>query len=65
MISTCVMWRKANIEAMTIIVTSGIGFIGKDFIFYMLDKHPEDRIACVDRLTYVGNLSAPESVMDR
>ena len=36
---------------MTIIVTGGAGFIGSNFIFYMLDKHPEDRIVCVDKLT--------------
>ena len=40
---------------MTIIVTGGAGFIGSHFIFYMLDKHPEDRIVCVDKLTYAGN----------
>ena len=49
---------------MTIIVTGGAGFIGSNFIFYMLDKHPEDRIICVDKLTYAGNLSTLESVMD-
>lgn len=50
---------------MTIIVTGGAGFIGSNFIFYMLDKHPEDRIICVDKLTYAGNLSTLESVMDK
>ena len=50
---------------MTIIVTGGVGFIGSNFIFYMLDKHPEDRIVCVDKLTYAGNLSTLESVMDK
>ena len=49
---------------MTIIVTGGAGFIGSNFIFYMLDKHPGDRIICVDKLTYAGNLSTLESVMD-
>ena len=49
---------------MTIIVTGGTGFIGSNFIFYMLDKHPGDRIICVDKLTYAGNLSTLESVMD-
>ena len=49
---------------MNIIVTGGAGFIGSNFIFYMLDKHPEDRIICVDSLTYAGNLSTLESVMD-
>ena len=49
---------------MNIIVTGGAGFIGSNFIFYMLDRHPEDRIICVDSLTYAGNLSTLESVMD-
>ena len=30
----------------------------------MLEKHPEDRIICVDSLTYAGNLSTLESVMN-
>ena len=49
---------------MTIIVTGGAGFIGSNFIFYMLRQHPEDRIVCLDKLTYAGNLSTLESVMD-
>ena len=31
----------------------------------MLDKHTEDRIVCVDKLTYAGNLSTLKSVMDK
>lgn len=49
---------------MTIIVTGGAGFIGSNFIFYMLKNHPEDRIVCLDCLTYAGNLSTLESVME-
>ncbi len=49
---------------MTIIVTGGAGFIGSNFIFYELKNHPEDRIVCLDKLTYAGNLSTLESVMD-
>ena len=48
---------------MNIIVTGGAGFIGSNFVFYMLERHPEDRIICVDSLTYAGNLSTLESVM--
>ena len=33
---------------MNIIVTGGAGFIGSNFIYYMLKKHPADRIICVD-----------------
>ncbi len=49
---------------MTIVVTGGAGFIGSNFIFYMLDAHPEDRIICLDKLTYAGNLSTLSPVMD-
>ena len=45
-------------------MTGGAGFIGSNFVFYMLEKHTEDRIICVDSLTYAGNLSTLESVMD-
>ena len=50
---------------MTIIVTGGAGFIGSNFIFHMLDKHPDDRIVCLDKLTYAGNLSTLKSVMNK
>ena len=49
---------------MTIIVTGGAGFIGSNFIFYMRKTHPEDRIVCLDKLTYAGNLSTLAPVMD-
>ena len=42
---------------MTYLVTGGAGFIGANFVYYMLEKHPADRIVCVDKLTYAGNLS--------
>ena len=50
---------------MTIIFTGGAGFIGSNFVFYELEKHPEDRIVCVDKLTYAGNLSTLAPVMDK
>ena len=49
---------------MTIIVTGGAGFIGSNFIFYMLKKHPDYRIVCLDKLTYAGNLSTLAPVMN-
>ncbi|WP_306483929.1 dTDP-glucose 4,6-dehydratase [Anaerococcus sp.] len=49
---------------MKIIVTGGAGFIGSNFIFYMLDKHPDYKIICVDNLTYAGNLSTLKPVME-
>ncbi|MCF0145487.1 MAG: GDP-mannose 4,6-dehydratase, partial [Eubacterium sp.] len=49
---------------MTYFVTGGAGFIGANFIFYMRKAHPEDRIVCLDALTYAGNLSTLQPVMD-
>ena len=49
---------------MTILVTGGAGFIGGNFIHYYLSSHPEDRVICVDKLTYAGNLSTLAPVMD-
>jgi len=49
---------------MTIVVTGGAGFIGSNFIFYMLDKYPDYRIVCLDKLTYAGNLKTLTSIME-
>jgi len=49
---------------MNILVTGGTGFIGSNFIFYMLDQHPDYRIVCLDALTYAGNLKTLEPVME-
>ena len=43
-----------------ILVTGGAGFIGSNFVYYMLKKHPDYRIVCIDALTYAGNLSTLE-----
>ena len=48
----------------TVIVTGGAGFIGGDFIHYYLKTHPEDRVVCIDKLTYAGNLSTLAPVTD-
>ena len=49
---------------MTIIVTGGAGFIGSNFIFYQLKNHPDDRIICLDTLTYAGNISTLKNIMN-
>lgn len=49
---------------MNIIVTGGAGFIGSNFIFYMLKKYPAYRIVCFDNLTYAGNLETLKPVLD-
>ena len=50
---------------MTIIVTGGAGFIGSNFIFYMMNVHPTYRIVCVDKLTYAGNLSTLKDIINK
>ncbi len=41
----------------TVVVTGGAGFIGGNFVYHMLEKHPDYKIVCIDCLTYAGNLS--------
>ena len=48
---------------MVILVTGGAGFIGSNFIYYELDKYAEDRIVCIDALTYAGNLETLEEAL--
>ena len=50
---------------MNIIVTGGAGFIGSNFVYLELEKHPEDRIICLDKLTYAGNLATLEEAMKK
>ncbi len=41
---------------MKILVTGGAGFIGSNFIYYMLRSYPDIQITNLDKLTYAGNL---------
>lgn len=50
---------------MTLIVTGGAGFIGTNFIYYILEHHPEDRVVCLDKLTYAGNLANLDEALKR
>ncbi|MCL2014449.1 MAG: dTDP-glucose 4,6-dehydratase [Oscillospiraceae bacterium] len=47
---------------MKILVTGGAGFIGGNFIHYMIEKYPQDVIVNLDALTYAGNLETVEPV---
>ena len=50
---------------MNIIVTGGAGFIGGNFMHYMVNKYPNDNIICIDSLTYAGNMETLEPIKDK
>lgn len=47
---------------MKLLVTGGAGFIGSNFVLYMLSKYPNYQIINVDALTYAGNLENLRSI---
>ena len=48
---------------MKILVTGGAGFIGGNFIYYLLDRYPSYRVICYDSITYAGNLETLETAL--
>lgn len=50
---------------MKFIVTGGAGFIGGNFMHYMVDKYPDDTIINLDALTYAGNLETLKPIENR
>ncbi len=49
---------------MKILVTGAAGFIGSNFVYYELEKYPEDQIVALDLLTYAGNLENLDGCKD-
>jgi dTDP-glucose 4,6-dehydratase len=47
-----------------VLVTGGAGFIGSNFVRYLLRAHPDWRVTTVDKLTYAGRLENLRDVMD-
>lgn len=47
-----------------ILVTGGAGFIGANFVLYLLEKYPEYEVVVYDKLTYAGNLDNLLAVAD-
>lgn len=50
---------------MKILVTGGAGFIGGNFVHYMVEKYPQDQIVNLDLLTYAGNLETLKPVENK
>ena len=57
-------FKTQNSSLKTILVTGGAGFIGSNFIPYFLEKYPNYRIVCLDKLTYAGDLKNLKEVMN-
>lgn len=49
---------------MNILITGGAGFIGSNFVKYILNEHPEHNIINLDALTYAGNLENLKDIND-
>ncbi len=49
---------------MKLLITGGAGFIGSNFIRYILGKYPEYQIINLDKLTYAGNLDNVSDILD-
>lgn len=47
---------------MKLVVTGGAGFIGGNFIHYILNKYSQDQVICFDKLTYAGNMETLEDI---
>lgn len=49
---------------MKLLVTGGAGFIGSNFIHYVVNEHPQWEVTNLDKLTYAGNLENLKDVQD-
>lgn len=50
---------------MKYLVTGGAGFIGSNFLHYVVNKYKEDMYVCLDALTYAGNYNNLKPILDK
>lgn len=53
---------NAENEIESLLVAGGAGFIGSNFVHYVVENHPEVHITVLDKLTYAGNLENLDGV---
>ena len=58
------MAEERRIDELNLLVTGGAGFIGSNFIHYMLAQYPRCQIINLDKLTYAGNLDNLKDIED-
>jgi dTDP-glucose 4,6-dehydratase len=58
------MAEERRIDGLNLLVTGGAGFIGSNFIHYMLGQYPACQIINLDKLTYAGNLDNLKDIED-
>lgn len=47
------------------LITGGAGFIGSNYLYYVINKYPEDEFVCLDALTYAGNYNNIKSLEEK
>lgn len=59
----CKIGKKRNVKSMrNLLVTGGAGFIGSNFLHYVLNRYKEIQVVNLDALTYAGNLENLEDI---
>lgn len=48
----------------TVLVTGGAGFIGSNFVYFLMEERPEWKVVCVDALTYAANIHTLNVAME-
>jgi len=53
------------VKTVKVLVTGGAGFIGSNFVHYLLKKHPDAEVTVLDKLTYAGRKENLQDVLSK